>query len=91
MYPNTMNQISVTSFYFANGNTNRSFPRRIEFLDTGKQLSFSDGLRVLVQKGQEFIEIFTMTDGSATYRLKHTPQQHEWELLGSSDPAEAKK
>ena len=89
MYPQN-NQISVTSFYFPRGNTSRSFPRRIEFLDTGKQLSFSDGLRVLIQKGQEIIEIFTMTDGQKTYRLKHTLQQKEWELLSSSDPKEAR-
>ena len=90
MYPQ-MNQISVTAFYFPHGNTKRSFPRRIEFLDTGKQLSFNDGLRVLVQKGQELIEIFTMTDGQKTYRLKHIPQQKEWELLGNNDPSEARR
>ena len=87
MYP----QISVTSFYYPHGNTKRSFPRRIEFLDTGRQLSFSDGLRILVQKGQEFIEIFTMTSGDQTYRLKHTPHQKEWELISSQNPQEARR
>ncbi len=86
MYP----EICVTSFYFPRGNTKRSFPRRIEFLDTGKQLNFVDGLRVLVKKGQEFIEIFTMTDGQATYRLKHSPQEQEWELIGTDNPAEVR-
>ena len=79
---NTSQEVSVTSFYYPNGNTKRSFPRRIEFADSGRQLSFiENGLRCIVQKGQDLIEIFTMSDGNTSYRLRHETNSHTWILL----------
>jgi len=76
-------EISVTSFYFAAGSTQKSFPRRIED-ENGKQFSFlENGLRVVVNKGQELIEIFNMTDGQNLYRLSFNPGNNNWMLLGS--------
>jgi hypothetical protein len=77
MYNNQ--EINVTSFYFQNS---RVFPRQIEM--GGEQLSFlENGLRCLVQKGQELIQIFNMTDGQRLYRLSFEPGSRSWKLLGS--------
>ena len=76
-------EVSVTSFYFPHGSTLKSFPRRIED-EQGRQLNFLEsGLRVMVKKGQELIEIFNMTDGQNLYRLSFEPQNNSWKLLGS--------
>jgi hypothetical protein len=72
-------EVNVTSFYFKES---RVFPRQVE-LD-GRQLSFlENGLRCLVQKGQEFVQIFNMTDGSTLYRLSFEPGNRTWKLLSS--------
>ena len=76
-------EVSVTSFYFAAGSTQKSFPRRIED-EYGRQLNFlEEGLRVIVKKGQELIEIFNMSDGQNLYRLSFNPGNGSWFLLGS--------
>lgn len=74
----TINQpIDVTGYYFAKG---RSFPSRIQFGNT--ELNFEHGgLRCLVQKGQEMIEIFNMSDGRDQYRLRFEPSARSWTLL----------
>ncbi len=72
-------EVSVTSFYFRNS---RVFPRQIEM--EGESLSFLEtGLRCLVQKGQEFIQIFNMSDGQKLYRLSFEPGNRTWKLLSS--------
>ncbi|HSX46731.1 MAG TPA: hypothetical protein VLF87_01940 [Patescibacteria group bacterium] len=72
-------EINVTSFYFAKSHC---FPRAIEF--DGGQLSFlENGLRCLVQRGQELVQIFNMTDGSKLYRLSFEPGNRTWKLLSS--------
>lgn len=72
-------EINVTSFYFKNS---RVFPRRIEMGD--KQLSFMEnGLRCLVQKGAELVQIFNMSDGQKLYRLSFEPGNRTWKLLSS--------
>ena len=74
-------EIAVTSFYFVNGNTKKSFPRRIETA-TGQQINFvEEGLRCVVQKGHDLLELFTMSDGQAVYKLAHRPQRNEWVLV----------
>lgn len=76
-------EIYVTSFYFAKGNTKKSFPRRIETSE-GRQINFiEEGLRCVVQKGQDLLEIFTMSDGQATYRIGHQQRANEWMLLST--------
>lgn len=72
-------EIDVTSFYFKNA---KVFPRQIEL--EGEQLSFlENGLRCLVQKGQELIQVFNMTDGQTLYRLSFEPSSRTWTLLSS--------
>ena len=69
--------VDVTSFYFTNG---KLFPRRVAF--NNKDLVFiEDGLRCLVNKGQELVEIFNMSDGRDQYRLKFEPAAQHWTLL----------
>lgn len=69
--------VNVTGYYFAKG---RSFPSRVQYGD--KELHFEQsGLRCLVQKGQEFVEIFNMSDGRDQYRLKFEPGLRNWTLL----------
>ena len=79
-----MNQeIAVTSFYFAQGNSKKSFPRRIETPE-GKQINFiEDGLRCVVRKGQDLLEIFMMSDGLQQYKLGHETQQNSWKLMST--------
>lgn len=68
--------IDVTAFYFKQQGC---FPRRIEV--NGQPIAMLEsGLRRLVTRGQQIIEIFNMTDGYAQYDLKHEPGQG-WTLL----------
>ena len=71
-------EINVTSFYFR---ADHLFPHQIEL--EGKTLRFLDGLRCLVQKGQELVQIFSMSDGQKLYRLRFEPSNRTWKLLDS--------
>ena len=69
--------VNVTAYSFTKG---RTFPRRIQYGNT--ELVFDQiGLRCLVKRGQELIEIFNMTDGRDQYRLKFEPAVRSWTLL----------
>lgn len=74
----TLNQeIDVTAFYFTKDKT---FPRRIQVGE--QELTFIEsGLRCLVQKGQELIEIFNMSDGRDQYTIRHERASRQWILL----------
>lgn len=74
----TINEsVNVTGYYFAKG---RSFPSRIQY--GAQELYFEPtGLRCLVKKGQEIIEIFNMSDGRDQYRLMFEPSVRNWTLL----------
>jgi len=77
-----MQEVNVVSYYFTKGDTSRFFPREIEV--QGRHLSFIEtGLRCLVQRGQDLIQIFNMTDGQKLYRLSFEPGSRTWKLLGS--------
>jgi hypothetical protein len=70
-------EIDVTSYYFTSGKT---FPRRIQVGQN--ELTFIEsGLRCLVQKGQELIEIFNMSDGRNQYTIRHERASQHWILL----------
>ena len=70
-------EVTVTGYYFTKG---KSFPSRIQFGDA--ELNFAEiGLRCLVQKGQELIEVFTMSDGRDTYTIRHERTNKNWTLL----------
>lgn len=84
-------EVSVTSLYFRDSPTNRrikGFPKRMEY--EGREYTFIEsGLRCLIQKGQQFFEIFEMTDGSRDYRLKFDSDAHIWTLVGMSEASRA--
>lgn len=57
----------------------RSYPRRMEF--EGRDYTFMDGLRYLVRKGQQLVQVFDMTDGMRDYRLSFDVSQKSWTLV----------
>lgn len=79
---NTTNQpVDVTGYFFT-GKARQSFPSRIE--SEGQILAmFQTGLRCIVKKGKESIEIFNMNDGVNQYNLRHEPTNNSWTLLSS--------
>jgi hypothetical protein len=81
-------EIAVTAVYFQNNKELRSFPKRIEF--DGREYTFLEsGLRYLVQKGQQLVQIFDMTDGVAHYRLRFDTSQQLWTLVDITETPRA--
>ncbi len=72
-------EVNVPELYFKNEGRIKTFPRRMEF--DGREYTFMDGLRYLVQKGQNLIQVFDMTDGARDYRLQFDDSQHSWTLV----------
>ena len=78
-------EVNVTELYFKNEKNEgkiASFPRRMEY--EGREYTFMDGLRYLVHKGQQLVQVFDMTDGARDYRLKFDNSQHSWTLVDMS-------
>lgn len=67
----------INSFYFTSGTQFKSFPKEITVDQT--RYIFRDGLQFLVQRGQDVIRLFDMTDGIKTYRLRQ--HQGVWTLV----------
>ena len=84
----TVNQeVNVTGYYFRNKNF-QTVPAGIEY--AGRQVTFlNQSMQYLVQKGQQFIKLFDVTDGSTTYRLKYEPEQLQWTLVYTTGTARA--
>ncbi|HSD55826.1 MAG TPA: hypothetical protein VLA92_01600 [Candidatus Saccharimonadales bacterium] len=80
-------EVAVTAVYFNNSRELTSYPKRIEF--EGREYTFRDGLRYLVQKGQRLIQIFDMTDGQAEYRLRFDNNEQLWTLIDISEAPRA--
>ena len=77
-------EVSITGLYFRGGQQMKSFPKRMEF--DGQEYTFIEsGLRYIIQKGQKLIELFDMTDGVSSYRLKYETDQNTWTLVGMSE------
>jgi hypothetical protein len=55
----------------------------------GREYTFADGLRFLVQKGQQLTQIFDMSDGSSNYRLKFDDREKLWTLVDISETPRA--
>lgn len=70
-------EVEVNAFYFNQGNSFKSFPRAITV--DHKRYTFQDGLQMLVQKGQEVVRFFDMTDGINNFRLRQ--EQEQWFLV----------
>jgi hypothetical protein len=81
-------EVSVTAVYFQNSTELKSFPKRIEF--DGREYTFLEsGLRYLVQKGHQLVQVFDMSDGVANYRLKFDTHQKLWTLVDISESPRA--
>lgn len=78
-----MNDIQITSVYFRNNPANQrfeSYPRQMVY--EGREYTFVEqGMRYLVQKGQELISLFDVSDGQTNYRLRLDEANH-WTLVG---------
>lgn len=81
-------EVAITAVYFRNDAQLKSFPKRMEF--DGQEYTFLEsGIRYLVQKGHNLIQLFDMTDGDADYRLKFDTTQSTWTLVNMSDAPRA--
>ncbi len=76
------NEIEITSVYFYQKQDQRhlqGYPRRMVW--GGREYTFVEsGLRYLIRKGSELVQLFDMTDGDTTYRLRLADDQ--WTLVG---------
>jgi len=76
----TVNQeVSVPEVYFKSEGQLKSYPKRMEW--RGREYTFMDGLRYLVHKGAQMVQIFDMTDGSHDYRLQFNKGEQSWTLV----------
>ncbi len=60
-----------------------SYPRRMEY--GGKSYDFIDaGLSCVVARGEKLIQVLTMTDGIAQFKLRSDNRGGSWTLLSMS-------
>lgn len=75
-------EIEITSVYFRNRPGQQrleSYPKRMVY--GGREYSFLEsGMHYLVHKGQQLINLFDVSDGSTTYRLRL--ENDHWTLVG---------
>lgn len=81
-------EVAITAVYFRKDQNLKSFPKRMEF-DGREYMFIESGLRYLVAKGQSFVELFDMTDGEMTYRLKHDTSEATWTLVNMTEAPRA--
>lgn len=73
-------EVTISSVYFKNKQGIETYPKRMEF--GGHTYTFlNSGWRYLIHKGQEVVKIFSVTDGTADYRLRLDPNESQWTLL----------
>lgn len=72
-------EVNVPELYFKNEGQLKSYPRRMEF--DGSEYTFMDGLRYLVHKGHQLVQVFDMTDGQNDYRLAFNQSERSWTLV----------
>jgi len=75
-------EIQITSVYFRNNPAKQrfeSYPRRMVM--DGREYTFLEsGMHYLVQKGQQLIKLFDVSDGQTQYRLRVDDDSH-WTLV----------
>lgn len=82
---NINKEVNVTAWYFRSRHQRLTgYPKRIE-LDR-QEYTFLEGLRFLVQKAGQAVQLFDMTDGNKNYRLRFD-DQHQIMTLVSITPA----
>jgi hypothetical protein len=67
--------ITISAVYFSGDMA--AYPKRIEW--DGQTISLIDGIRCLIGRSGQLIELFDMTDGRKRYRLRAAGQH--WTLL----------
>lgn len=73
-------EVSVNSLCFSGKNNLRTSPKQITY--NNKQVTFIDsGMRYILQKGQEIVQLFDMSDGENNYRLKFDQSNFKCTLL----------
>lgn len=72
-------EVSVPEVFFKSEGQLKSYPRRMEF--AGREYTFMDGLRYLVHKGAQLVQVFDMTDGAHDYRLQFNAGERSWTLV----------
>lgn len=76
-------EIEVTALGFRGPSRRQrleSYPKRMVWDD--REYTFTEtGIRLLVQKGQELVKLFDMSDGQNTYRLR-LDSANRWSLVG---------
>jgi hypothetical protein len=81
-------EVQITGMYFRSANPDdrhiKGYPKRMEY--EGREYTFVEsGLRYLMRKGQQLVEVFDMTDGIRDFRLKFDSDQHIWTLVGMKE------
>lgn len=77
---NINKEVNVTAWYFRNRHQRfTSYPKRMEY--DRHEYTFAEGLRFLVQKGKQAVQLFDMTDGANNYRLRFDNEQQTWTLV----------
>ena len=77
-------EVEITSLYFRSPGSQRqerleAFPKQMIY--DGREYTFIEsGLRFLVRKGQQLIELFDVSDGQRQYRLRC--ENDHWTLVG---------
>jgi len=77
----TNTDIQITSVYFRGqaGQRLESYPKRMVM--DGREYNFAEsGIRYLVQKGQELVRLFDMSDGQTQFRLRQD-DDNRWSLI----------
>jgi hypothetical protein len=74
-------EVDVTAWYFRNRRASgfTSYPKRIEY--ERREYTFAEGLRFLIQKGRQAVQLFDMTDGTQKFRLRFDDQHQTWTLV----------
>lgn len=73
-------EVNITALYFQGGRNLQGFPKRMEF--DGREYTFIEsGLRYLIQKGHQLVQVFDMSDGESFYRLRFDTSQKLWTLV----------
>jgi hypothetical protein len=77
---NINKEVNVTAWYFRNRHQRfTSYPKRMEYEQ--REYNFAEGLRLLVRKGKQAVQLFDMTDGNDNFRLRFDDQHQTWTLL----------
>jgi hypothetical protein len=77
-------EVEIVAVYFRNHPKNdqrfESYPKRMVY--EGREYTFlEDGLRYLIKRGQQLIQLFDVSDGQNQYRLK-LDETNQWSLVG---------